>query len=640
MSKTTVPSNITNSTLFRDWLNTINQVIEEERQIYIELDKKAPNNHAINGNTYGVGSNELYGHLKLSDTVSDTLDNTKGTAATPKAVSDINSALSNSITENYNNLSTSLSNSVSDINARIDELESNAENTYAIKNHASTETTYGIGSDTLYGHLKLSDNKNSELSTESGTAVTPKALDDAYNSIIQTINDYDIDNKFTEVTNSISALEAGKAEKNHASTETTYGIGTDSLYGHLKIAQEYVPTEYNPENGNITEQWIASDTWQDSNNQSKAVSMNFLSNFCSDLKTVFSDLNTRIETTNSSLENYAIKNHASTDNTYGLGTPIEYGHLKITETFNENTTYSLNDSIAVSASAFSDFLYGETGYYNEIDNIITSINNISASGNDNEIAIAELQNNVSEINNELDNLDSRIQAIEDLPVSYGTYFFDTDLSIDENLSEYSTFICRGNSNDVTVTLKGIQDNFQFSIKNESDYLVKINAETGNTIDNATMPVILGKYDSAIVKQNPMEENVIDFTILSRNSVLKQSGYSSTTEDSISISMSNRNANYFDINSPEVTLVITSSLSNDSNNIEYSEKIVVFNAKTDTRIIYPNNLIWMNNSQPPKWGNINETLILKLLQIGTTVYATAIHNSQIVDDLDTGVKHSA
>ena len=48
---------------------------------------------------------------------------------------------------------------------------------------------------------------------------------------------------------------------------------------------------------------------------------------------------------------------------------------------------------------------------------------------------------------------------------------------------------------------------------------------------------------------------------------------------------------------------------------------------------------MNTSQKPEWGDAGETLILKLLQVGQTVYATAMHNSQIVDDLDEGVKYS-
>ena len=40
-------------------------------------------------------------------------------------------------------------------------------------NHASTATTYGIGTGSNYGHVKLSDSINSSNSTASGVAATP-----------------------------------------------------------------------------------------------------------------------------------------------------------------------------------------------------------------------------------------------------------------------------------------------------------------------------------------------------------------------------------------------------------------------------------------------------------------------------------
>ena len=75
--------------------------------------------------------------------------------------------------------------------------------------HASSGTTYGAGTASLYGHVKLSDTANSSLGASSGTAVTPKALSDAV---------------------------GGKAPTSHASSGTTYGAGTASLYGHVKLS--------------------------------------------------------------------------------------------------------------------------------------------------------------------------------------------------------------------------------------------------------------------------------------------------------------------------------------------------------------------------------------------------------------------
>lgn len=47
---------------------------------------KAPAYHASSTTTYGIGTNDLYGHLKLSDSIESTSDVSGGMAATPKAV--------------------------------------------------------------------------------------------------------------------------------------------------------------------------------------------------------------------------------------------------------------------------------------------------------------------------------------------------------------------------------------------------------------------------------------------------------------------------------------------------------------------------------------------------------------------------
>ncbi len=50
----------------------------------------------------------------------------------------------------------------------------------APKSHASSDTTYGVGTDTNYGHLKLSGSVSSTLDTTGGTAATPGAVKSAY----------------------------------------------------------------------------------------------------------------------------------------------------------------------------------------------------------------------------------------------------------------------------------------------------------------------------------------------------------------------------------------------------------------------------------------------------------------------------
>ena len=117
----------------------------------------------------------------------------------------------------------------------------------------------------------------------------------------------------------------------------------------------------------------------------------------------------------------------------------------------------------------------------------------------------------------------------------------------------------------------------------------------------------------------------------------------TNDNTITVSMTNRKANYFEINNANCELIVNPGIVEDStlsNDVEYSEKVVVLKAISTTEISYPtSDFIWMNNAQPPKWGNVGETLILKLIQIGGIVYATVLHNSQVVQDLDSGVKYN-
>ncbi len=79
--------------------------------------------------------------------------------------------------------------------------------------HASTGTTYGKGTTSYYGHVKLSDSTSSTSAAASGgIAATPAAVKAAYD------------------------LASGKAPTSHASTATTYGAGTSSNYGHVKLS--------------------------------------------------------------------------------------------------------------------------------------------------------------------------------------------------------------------------------------------------------------------------------------------------------------------------------------------------------------------------------------------------------------------
>ena len=140
--------------------------------------------------------------------------------------------------------------------------------------HASTSTTYGIGTSSNYGHVKLSDSTTSTSSTSSGVAATPAAVKSAYDlansaqstadtaqsaadtakSTANTAQSTADTAKSTADTAQSTANSAkstadtaqstanSKAPIAHASTSTTYGIGTSSNYGHVKLSDSTTST--------------------------------------------------------------------------------------------------------------------------------------------------------------------------------------------------------------------------------------------------------------------------------------------------------------------------------------------------------------------------------------------------------------
>lgn len=81
--------------------------------------------------------------------------------------------------------------------------------------HASSSTTYGVGTVDEYGHVKVDD----ALSTTSTNTVQNKVIN--------------------------TALD-GKSPTNHASTQTTYGVGSTTDYGHVKVDDALSTSSENP----------------------------------------------------------------------------------------------------------------------------------------------------------------------------------------------------------------------------------------------------------------------------------------------------------------------------------------------------------------------------------------------------------
>jgi hypothetical protein len=126
----------------------------------------APIDHASSSTNYGLATRTKYGHVMLSDDyeyllVSDSISLGGGSSATYDGIGASQKALCYA----YNDL-----------------LDNKAPN-----DHADPSTTYGVGSATDYGHVKLSDIYASAVS---GTAIaaSQNALYDAYNSLLTAIN--------------------------------------------------------------------------------------------------------------------------------------------------------------------------------------------------------------------------------------------------------------------------------------------------------------------------------------------------------------------------------------------------------------------------------------------------------------------
>ncbi|MGN1321180.1 MAG: hypothetical protein ACI4VJ_01195 [Methanosphaera sp.] len=161
---------------------------------------KAPIMHAVNTLTYGGATGTLYGHVKLSDTYTTAVAN--GDAANSIGASQ------NALYNAYNSLNTAK----------------------APNNHAVNNSTYGLGTASLYGHVKLSDTYSSKVSSGAAAnslAASQNALYNAY-AALKSVND--------SQTTSIN----GKAPTQHTSTTaSTYGAGTGSVYGHVMLSDAY-----------------------------------------------------------------------------------------------------------------------------------------------------------------------------------------------------------------------------------------------------------------------------------------------------------------------------------------------------------------------------------------------------------------
>lgn len=177
-------------------LDALNAIVTKNKE---DITNKAPIAHADAEKTYGGGTEDLYGHVKTTDKYVYTKESeiaptaADSVAASPKAVADAYTAL---------------------------------DTGKAPVSHASTDTKYGSASLIDYGHVKASDTYKVAIEggdAEHGVVASQKAVNDMYKDLST--------NKETGI--------ASRAPIMHADAANTYGAGTEKLYGHLKISDNY-----------------------------------------------------------------------------------------------------------------------------------------------------------------------------------------------------------------------------------------------------------------------------------------------------------------------------------------------------------------------------------------------------------------
>ena len=177
-------------------LDALNAIVTKNKE---DITNKAPIAHADAEKTYGVGTEDLYGHVKTTDKYVYTKESetaptaADSVAASPKAVADAYTAL---------------------------------DTGKAPVSHASTDTKYGSASLIDYGHVKASDTYKVAIEdgdAEHGVVASQKAVNDMYKDLSS--------NQETGI--------VSRAPIMHADAARTYGAGTESLYGHVKISDNY-----------------------------------------------------------------------------------------------------------------------------------------------------------------------------------------------------------------------------------------------------------------------------------------------------------------------------------------------------------------------------------------------------------------
>ena len=228
----------------------IASIVADISAINTALAGKAPTAHAVNANTYGLGTNGVYGHVKLSDSTSSTSGQTAGIAATPAAVkaaydrgtagvnaaktADDKAVAAQKAANAAQGTADAAVTAAEKAQGEVDALETVVAGK-ANTNHASSTTDYGTGSSSAYGHVKLTDSINTTKANgdaSKGIAASAYAVKQAYDR-----GSLGVTNAATAQTAAENAATAASNANTNAESRLPKANPTVTS-GHLTLAVE------------------------------------------------------------------------------------------------------------------------------------------------------------------------------------------------------------------------------------------------------------------------------------------------------------------------------------------------------------------------------------------------------------------
>lgn len=228
---------------------------------YNLADKKAPINHAVNANTYGLGTSSVYGHVKLSDSISSTSAASAGIAATPKAVKDAKEAVigTGSDTKDNNTVygaKAYAKDMVDSLSSSVNTLKENIGNLTNIMNFLGTTTTEIKDGETTSINKPSAVTDSTYTAAKGDVVVDKNGKECVYDgSVWRLIGDTNAQNT------AISDLEKrmGDAEKDIDDLEAAVGTNDNkgnlfTRVSNLETWEGTHKTEFNNLSGTVTNQ--------------------------------------------------------------------------------------------------------------------------------------------------------------------------------------------------------------------------------------------------------------------------------------------------------------------------------------------------------------------------------------------------